>query len=74
MQGCKGKPAIEQWIAFWFRGPSKYHAPRSLVKEIVFLAWKYYLSSSIMRFVDWVIVRLFLMSYKWLKAIALRPL
>jgi len=28
MQGRKGKPAIEQWIAFWFRGPSKYHVSK----------------------------------------------
>ncbi|KAJ8433884.1 hypothetical protein Cgig2_004606 [Carnegiea gigantea] len=26
MQGRKGKPTIEQWISFWFRGRSKYHA------------------------------------------------
>ncbi|KAJ8430787.1 hypothetical protein Cgig2_023281 [Carnegiea gigantea] len=28
MQGCKGKPTIEQWISFWFRGRSKYHVSK----------------------------------------------
>ncbi|KAJ8449515.1 hypothetical protein Cgig2_005537 [Carnegiea gigantea] len=27
MQGHKGKPTIEQWISFWFRGCNKYHEP-----------------------------------------------
>ncbi|KAJ8425658.1 hypothetical protein Cgig2_015326 [Carnegiea gigantea] len=28
MQGRKGKPTIEQWISFWFRGRSKYHVSK----------------------------------------------
>ncbi|KAJ8443252.1 hypothetical protein Cgig2_010147 [Carnegiea gigantea] len=33
MQGCKGKPTIEQWIAFWFRGRNKYHIARKLDQD-----------------------------------------
>ncbi|KAJ8422179.1 hypothetical protein Cgig2_015760 [Carnegiea gigantea] len=28
MRGCKGKPTIEQWIAFWFQRPNKYHVSK----------------------------------------------
>ncbi|KAJ8425622.1 hypothetical protein Cgig2_018407 [Carnegiea gigantea] len=28
MQGHKGKPTIEQWISFWFRGCNKYHVSK----------------------------------------------
>ncbi|KAJ8425344.1 hypothetical protein Cgig2_000649 [Carnegiea gigantea] len=33
MQGRNGKLTIEQWIAFWFRGRSKYHVSRKSDKD-----------------------------------------